>query len=79
MSPGLCKDVFVLLQHKAAKMTESDRVCALVLDEMSLKTGLTYCRYSDTVVGFENYGEFGSSSKIANHALVLMARGIMNK
>lgn len=79
LSPGFSSDVFALMKHKATKMTNSERVCALILDEMSLKTGLTYCKSFDAIVGFENFGEFGSSDKIANHALVLMARGILNK
>ncbi len=79
LSTGFSGDVFVLMQRKAAKLQDSERVCALVLDEMSLKAGLTYCKANDSIVGFENFGELGSSSKIANHALVLMARGIQSK
>ena len=60
-------------------MSERDRVCGLLLDEMSLKTGLSYDKSKDLVVGFENFGCLGSSKNPANSALVFMVQGLGSK
>jgi hypothetical protein len=79
VSPGFCEDVFVLMKQKGSKMTDSERVCALVFDEISLKTSVSYDCKTDCIVGYENFGQLGSTGKLANHALVLMARGLLTK
>ena len=60
-------------------MSKQDRVCVVCFNEMSLKSGFTYVKSRDSVVGFEDFGEFGSTHRIANHALVVMARGICSR
>jgi hypothetical protein len=67
------------MKQKGSKMTESERVCALVFDEISLKTSVSYDCKADCIVGYENFGQLGSTGKLANHALVLMARGLLTK
>jgi hypothetical protein len=79
VTPGFCTNVFVMMQQKSQKLSDSDRMCALVFDEITLKTAVTYDKFSDSIVGYENFGEFGSTEKPANHALVLMARGLKSK
>lgn len=54
-------------------------MCALILDEISLKTSLSYDRSTDSVVGYENFGNLGCTQNVANHALVLMAHGLQKK
>ena len=60
------------MAHKATSITAQECVCAIVFDEMSLKTALHY----DSIVAYENYGEFGCTHNTANHVLVVMARGL---
>jgi hypothetical protein len=79
VSPGFCEDVFVLMKQKSSKMNESERVCALVFDRISLKTSVIYDSKTDCIVGHENFGQLGSTEKLANHALVLTARGLLTE
>ena len=46
---------------------------------MSLKTYLKYQSNSDQLVGLEDYGYLGKTKNEANHALVIMLRGIQVK
>jgi len=52
-------------------------VCALMIDEMSLKSGLHYDSGIDTIIGFEDYGAgLGRHSNVVTSALVFMVRGL---
>ena len=64
-----------ILKRKAKLMNKNEKMCSLMLDEMSIKKGLKYDPSTDTVEGYEDFGTKGSS-KIASHALVFMLRGI---
>ena len=77
--PGFSEKVFDALKLKAATMTEDDKICTLIFDEMSLKTGLSYTKGSDTVEGFEDFGDLGKTKYIANHALAFVIRGVKQK
>ncbi|GBM49146.1 hypothetical protein AVEN_110334-1, partial [Araneus ventricosus] len=57
-------------------MSESDRLCVLTLDEMSVKPGLTYATDLDCVDGFTTVKKYDfKEPPFATHALVFMARG----
>ena len=60
-------------------MDEKDRCVALVFDEMTLKTALVYYHGLDKIEGFEDFGQFGSSHFVADHALVFMVCGLLAK
>jgi hypothetical protein len=70
---------FSVLRNKVRSMAEQDRVCVLLLDEMSLKTALSYDGAKDVIVGFEDYGHLGTGKQLANSALVFMVKGIRAK
>ena len=70
------KSIFVLKQRVDA-MTDSAKVCTLLMDEMSLKSNLFYNESRDSIIGFEDLGEGKKSNLVANSALVFMARGIV--
>ena len=38
-----------------------------------------YCNEEDKIMGFEHFGESDESDKVANHALVFMARGLFDR
>lgn len=78
VKPGLCDNVFIMLQRKAGNMAASERCCVLLLDEVSLKRGLSYVKPTDHIVGFEDYGG-ERTKKVANQALVLMVRGLQSR
>jgi hypothetical protein len=50
-----------------------------MFDEMSITENLHYNQKFDFIEGFEDLGRRGRTNKIANHALVLMARGLRRK
>lgn len=55
-------------------MDELDRFCALIFDELSLSSGLSYESHRQRISGFEDLGALGRTSNPANHALVFMVR-----
>ena len=77
--PGFSEQLFDALKVKVQSMSEQDRQCAVVFDEMSLKCGLTYNVHTDSIEGFENLGNLGTSKYIANHSLAFMVRGLASK
>jgi len=76
---GFTSNVFDMLCRKAETMCAMSRICCLVLDEISLKSGFKYCRQNDRIIGYEDFGEGCDCDKPANHALVLMARGLFDR
>lgn len=66
------------LKIKADTMTNEEKKCAILFDEMSLKKFLEYSSKFDIIQGFEDLGSMGRTGKKATHALVLMLRGIYN-
>lgn len=77
--PGFLPNVFELLKGKVAGMAERDKFCVVSFDEMSLRVGLSYNLSEDSVEGFEDFGSLGKTSRLANHALVFMVRGLIGK
>jgi DNA transposase THAP9 len=75
--PGFNNELFCALQHKVESFSVRDKVCALLIDEMSLKSGLLYDPATDMIIGYEDYGEgIGRYNKVATSALVFMLRGL---
>lgn len=60
-------------------MTEIDKYCLLIFDEMSIKPSLIYNERLDKIEGFQDYGSRGRSCEIATEALVFMIRGLRLK
>ncbi|KAG8236081.1 hypothetical protein J437_LFUL016483 [Ladona fulva] len=54
-----------------------NRLCLLLFDEMSIREHFDYKVDSDTIIGFEDHGHLGRSSKPAKYALVFMVRGLL--
>ena len=73
---GLSNPVWDVLKLRVASLNPRDRVCALLMDEMALKTNLTYNRYDDVVVGYQDVGGGERCEQLANSALVFMVRGL---
>lgn len=62
-----------VLQLRVSKLSNRDRQCSLVMDEMSLKCHLTYNKHLDKIVGLSHDGQ------TANEVLVFMVRGLSMK
>ena len=61
------------------KMRPQDRLCTLCMDEISLKTNLTYNLPEDKIIGLEDFGGCYRTNKVATSALVLLIRSISGK
>ena len=79
IKPGFSNSVISLLKKKVLSMADRDKICVLLLDEMSLKSALSYDAANDVIVGFEDYGHLGTGKELANSALVFMVKGISAK
>ena len=77
--PGFNENFLCAFQHKVEAMTEQSKVCALVVDEMSIKECTTYDSRRDEIEGLEDFGSAGRSRFVANHATVFMVRGLSTK
>ena len=75
--PGLSQNIFDLLKIKVTAMQPEEKLCSISVDEMSIKSDLSYNPQIDEIEGYEDFGSYGKTSKIATHALVFMVRGIM--
>jgi DNA transposase THAP9 len=73
---GLSNDVWDVLKLRVDGLSSRDRVCALLLDEIALKFNLSYNRYDDFIVGFEDIGDGKRGKQLANSSLVFMVRGL---
>ena len=76
--PGFSDTILNVMKHKVSTMNDRDKLCVITFDEMSLRTGLSYDISSDSIEGFEDYGMLGRTSRVANHALVFMVRGMLS-
>ena len=75
--PGFNDDVFSGLEVRVRELQDRDRVCSLIVDEMSLKSNLAYDRAHDVVVGYEDFGSVLPRSALnATSVLTFMVRGL---
>lgn len=73
---GFCPSLYKALEKKLKSMPASDKICILSLDEMSIKSAVTYNRYLDIIDGFESARRSYGQRQPATQALVFMLRGI---
>jgi hypothetical protein len=76
---GINAHVFGALKHSAQTMSDKDRYCILMFDEMSIRENLCFKQKLGCIEGFEDFGSQGRTSNIANHALVFMVSGLHQK
>jgi hypothetical protein len=68
--PGFNDEVLSTIGHKLQSLDPRDRVCSLMVDEMSLKSGLQYDSGVDTIIGHEDLGSVLSRhNRIVNWCL----------
>ena len=54
-------------------------MCAICVDEISIKSHLAYDSSKDEVIGQDDYGNRIKSDFLATFAILIMARGIVEK
>jgi len=57
-------------------MSDEEKHCVLIFDEMKIKSFLEYSKYLDMVEGFEDLGHKGRTNKLATQAMVFVVRGL---
>jgi hypothetical protein len=75
--PGISDELLHATSIRVNTLQDRDRVCALMIDEMSIKTSSCYDKQSDVIFGFHDCGETSErESVVATSALVFMVRGL---
>ena len=77
--PGFNEAILEAFKLKVQTMSEKDKLCAILFDEMSIKENVSYNFEKDEVEGLEDYGVTGRTRHVANHALVFLVRGLHGK
>jgi hypothetical protein len=75
--PGFNDTTMQALRMKTAPLPAPSKLVVLAMDEMAIKEGLSYDSGRDVVEGFSE--GLKPSNELANHAMVFMVRGIMEK
>ncbi|XP_055535083.1 uncharacterized protein LOC129724340 isoform X2 [Wyeomyia smithii] len=73
---GILDETFTLLSSKVESMTEAERDCGLVLDEMSIDQSLSFCSNNKKFFGGVT---IPTQSGKATHGLVIMLVGIASR
>lgn len=73
---GLNKRFFQKLSQKVRKLQILDNTCALLFDEISLCSQLTFAKAQDKIIGYVDLGQLGRKNEFADHELVFMAVGL---
>lgn len=76
LQPGLQKNLLEVLRRKGTEMTEKEKNCVILIDEIQIKKSLNYIDHFDYMEGYQDHGDFGREKKYATQALVLMIRGL---
>ena len=75
--PGFNENILKALQLKLKDVAESSKLAVITIDEMAIKEGVTHDKGRDLL---EGYVETPNREEVlANHALVFMVRGLMEK
>lgn len=78
--PGFPTQILNAFREKVKSLELSDKKCAILFDEMSLKSAVSFDSRNDCVEGFEDLGPMlGRTKYVGTSALVFMARGLNSK
>ena len=62
---GISQGALNIIKRKFDNMSESEKLCTLCMDEISLKTNLHYDISKDIIVGLEDFGSGTRTNKVA--------------
>lgn len=75
LTPGLNSLILRHLENMSRKMSNKDKVCILMWNQISIQSHVTYDTRKDIICGFEDWGNI-RTNKVADHTLVFMLRGL---
>ncbi|XP_060855057.1 uncharacterized protein LOC132932707 [Metopolophium dirhodum] len=64
------------IRLKISGMSENEKKCTILLDEVAIMKSLEYNKVLDEIEGYEDLGTLGRTNKIGSQALVVMVRGL---
>ena len=79
MLPGFQDALLSALENKMKGAPASDKMVVISFDEIQLTPSVTYHRGPDYVEGLEDFGALGKTSRVADHALAFMVRGLTGR
>lgn len=74
---GVLHEVFDFLQIKVSKMTDFDKECVVIVDEMSIERGTQYDPSVKKIIGNVTFPS--TTTRLAKNGLVVMLAGIATK
>lgn len=75
---GLKTNLIKKLHIKASSMTEREKMCVVLFDEIALKKKLELNHAEDIIEGYHDLGSLGRATNFANTGLVFMIRGLLH-
>ena len=76
LKPDINSDLFKLIKSKEESMSDFEKECVLMRDEMSIRPHLEYNQKEDYIEGFADLGKYGRRGELANTALTFMLSGL---
>lgn len=77
IAPGIQSSIIEKLKAKAKVMSENEKLCALLVDEISIKKEINFNARQDQAEGYEDLGHLGRKGEPATSVLMFYARGIL--
>ncbi|XP_037944377.1 uncharacterized protein LOC119677180 [Teleopsis dalmanni] len=65
-----------VIQNLRTVKSQAEKICAVILDEMSIRRDLCYNKFTDQIDGFVDFGYDRRFPEEANKCLTLMIKGI---
>ena len=72
INPGFSTQLFDVLQTRIKLMADKDKFCILCIDEMSIKSEVSYDNKTDSIFGFGDFGSIGVTKEVGKQALVFI-------
>ena len=76
IQPGISPQMMQLFKLKVSTMSLQELLSLLSADEVSMKSYFDVNIQRDMVERYEDYGKYGRTRKVADHALVFMVKGM---
>lgn len=73
---GYNSQIFAQIKSKADAMSNEEKYCSLMFDEITIDGKLEYSALLDQIEGFEDFGPFGKLSETGKEVMLFMAQGI---
>lgn len=75
---GIDNILIKILKKNLKNLSDRQKYCIIVFDEVSLETSLQYNDSTGSITGFEDNG-MSRTQNFADHALVFLIRGVVKK